>query len=86
MRPTSSGERFGASVFSTTRMLLSVSVPVLSEQMTVVEPIVSVATIFRTRLLSARIFRMPRPSAMTTARGSPSGTATTMIATATMKY
>ena len=55
--------------------------PVLSEQMTVAEPIVSQATSWRTRVLARVIFRMARASDTVTLIGSPSGTATTMTMT-----
>jgi hypothetical protein len=70
---------------SATSIWFLVSVPVLSVQITVALPMVSAATILRTRLLSSRILRIPSPNAMKTAIGRPSGTATTMIVTATMK-
>ncbi len=65
----------------TTCILFCVSVPVLSEQMTVAEPIVSQATSWRTRLLARVIFCMARASDTVTLIGSPSGTATTMMMT-----
>ncbi len=65
----------------TTCILFCVSVPVLSEQMTVAEPIVSQATSWRTRLLARVIFCMARASDTVTLIGRPSGTATTMMMT-----
>ena len=55
----------------TTCILFCVSVPVLSEQMTVAEPIVSQATSCRTRLLARVIFRIARASDTVTLIGSP---------------
>ncbi len=69
----------------TTCILFCVSVPVLSEQMTVAEPMVSQATSCRTRLLARVILRMARASDTVTLIGSPSGTATTMMMTMSTK-
>ncbi len=69
-----------------TVILFCVSVPVLSEQMTVADPIVSVATSWRTRALARVIFRMARASDTVTLIGSPSGTATTTMMTMYTKY
>ena len=59
-----------------------VSVPVLSVQMTVAEPMVSDATSFRTRQFSRAMRIMFIARLTVTIIGSPSGTATTMIVTA----
>ena len=67
-----------------TRILFSVSVPVLSVQITVAAPMVSQAWSLRTRLFSFSILRMLRARLTVTLMGSPSGTATTMRATAIM--
>jgi hypothetical protein len=64
-----------------TRILFCVSVPVLSEQMTVAEPMVSHATSWRTSELARVIFCMARASDTVTLMGRPSGTATTMMIT-----
>eukprot|EP00897_Mesotaenium_endlicherianum_P006364 jgi/Mesen1/5756/ME000292S04843 len=69
----------------TTVILLAVSVPVLSLQMVVADPMVSHAASLRTRALSAIMRFMAKASVSVTARGSPSGTATTMMVTATAK-
>lgn len=61
-----------------------VRVPVLSEQMLLAPPIVSQDDSFLTKLLSTSIFYTEYASEIITARGSPSGTATTTIATPTM--
>ena len=74
------------SFVSKTRIWLRVSVPVLSVQMTVIAPIVSLACILRTRLFVRSIRRMLTASDSVTLIGSPSGTATTISVTATMKY
>ena len=70
---------------SATLIWFLVSVPVLSVQITVVAPIVSVACILRTRLFVLSILLMLIASDSVTDIGSPSGTATTMSVTATMK-
>ena len=67
-------------------MRFSVSVPVLSVQITVTAPIVSEACNLRTRLLLFSMRRMFSASASVTAIGRPSGTAITMSVTAIMKY
>ena len=59
--------------------------PVLSEQMVVAPPIVSHAARCLTKLLSFIIFFMEYASDIVTARGKPSGTATTTIVTAYRK-
>eukprot|EP00965_Chrysotila_dentata_P147300 4862875-Pleurochrysis_carterae.AAC.2 len=59
-----------------TLIRLAVSVPVLSEQMVVADPIVSHASRCLTKLFSLIILRDEKASARLTARGSPSGTAT----------
>src|SRR5207248_8713720 len=68
-----------------TCILFWVSVPVLSEQMTVAEPIVSQATSWRTSELARVIFCMASASETVTLIGSPSGTATTMMMTIVTK-
>ena len=60
-----------------TVMRFCVSVPVLSVQMHVALPAVSHAPRYRTRLLSCNMRRTLNASARVTARGKPSGTATT---------
>ena len=60
-----------------TVMLLVVRVPVLSEHMVVAAPMVSHEFKFRTKLLSSIIFLTENAREMVTARGSPSGMATT---------
>jgi hypothetical protein len=65
----------------TTRILFWVRVPVLSEQMTVADPIVSQATSCLTSELARVIFRIARASETVTLIGSPSGTATTTMMT-----
>mmetsp|Transcript_4769 Transcript_4769/g.13708 ORF Transcript_4769/g.13708 Transcript_4769/m.13708 type:complete len:259 (+) Transcript_4769:3629-4405(+) len=70
---------------STTVMRFSVSVPVLSEQMADAPPMVSQAASTRTKLLSFIIFFMEKAREMVTAKGRPSGTATTRMVTAKMK-
>ena len=59
--------------------------PTLSEQMAVAPPIVSQAASTRTKLLSFIIFFMLYAREMVTARGRPSGTATTTMVTPKMK-
>ncbi|KAK9165322.1 hypothetical protein Scep_000513 [Stephania cephalantha] len=61
-------------------------VPVLSLHMVVEDPIVSQAARWRTSALSFIIFFMAKARLKVTAKGSPSGTATTTIVTATAKY
>mmetsp|Transcript_10584 Transcript_10584/g.65121 ORF Transcript_10584/g.65121 Transcript_10584/m.65121 type:complete len:233 (+) Transcript_10584:2930-3628(+) len=56
-------------------------VPVLSEQITVAPPMVSHAARARTKLLSFIIFFMEYASDIVTAKGRPSGTATTTMVT-----
>mmetsp|Transcript_20483 Transcript_20483/g.67652 ORF Transcript_20483/g.67652 Transcript_20483/m.67652 type:complete len:212 (+) Transcript_20483:1570-2205(+) len=68
-----------------TVMRFAVSVPVLSEQIVVAEPMVSHAFMCLTRLLSSIILPMVMALQSATARGRPSGTATTRIVTATRK-
>ena len=60
-------------------MRFCVRVPVLSEQMVVALPMVSQAAKWRIKLLSASIFMVEYAREMVTARGSPSGTATTYM-------
>ena len=69
----------------TTVILFWVSVPVLSEQMVVAFPIVSQDRSKRTRLLSFNMRVVAKASASVTARGRPSGTATTTTVIATIK-
>lgn len=59
-------------------MRFSVSVPVLSEQMTLMQPMVSQATIFLTRAFCRAMRAMLMESEMATMVGRPSGTAATM--------
>lgn len=61
-----------------TVILFWVSVPVLSEQMCVAEPIVSEEFRFRTKLLSSFILELEKLSEMVTASGRPSGIAHTI--------
>ncbi len=68
-----------------TCILFCVRVPVLSEQMTVAEPIVSQATSWRTSELARVIFCIASASETVTLIGSPSGTATTMMMTIVTK-
>ena len=69
-----------------TVMRFCVSVPVLSVQMHVALPAVSHALRYRTRLLSSSMRRTLNASARVTARGKPSGTATTTtVAPTTME-
>ena len=65
-------------------MRFSVSVPVLSVQMTVVEPIVSQAWSLRTRNFALNIRRMLIARLNVTAIGRPSGTETTTSVTASI--
>ncbi len=69
-----------------TVMRLHVSVPVLSEQMVVAEPIVSHESSVFTRLFSFIIWDEEKASESVTASGSPSGTATARIVMAVMTY
>mmetsp|Transcript_122106 Transcript_122106/g.182354 ORF Transcript_122106/g.182354 Transcript_122106/m.182354 type:complete len:269 (+) Transcript_122106:854-1660(+) len=69
----------------TTVILEVVRVPVLSEQMVVAPPIVSHALRCRTRFWSLSIFLTENASAIVTASGRPSGTATTKIVTPEMR-
>mmetsp|Transcript_8763 Transcript_8763/g.20683 ORF Transcript_8763/g.20683 Transcript_8763/m.20683 type:complete len:303 (-) Transcript_8763:996-1904(-) len=62
-----------------------VNVPVLSEQMVVAPPMVSHADKCRTRFWSLSIFLTENASAIVTASGRPSGTATTKIVTPEMR-
>ncbi|PTQ44887.1 hypothetical protein MARPO_0017s0012 [Marchantia polymorpha] len=68
-----------------TTILLVVKVPVLSLQIVLAEPIVSQAARWRTKALSWIIFFIVNASVRVIARGSPFGTATTMIVTAMAK-
>lgn len=63
-----------------------VKVPVLSEQMLLAPPIVSQASSFRTKLLSTNIFLTEKARDKVTARGRPSGMATTTTVKANIKY
>ena len=63
-----------------------VNVPVLSEQITVVEPSVSTAFICRMMARCRAMFRMPRDNVITRMIGSPSGTMATKMAMATMNW
>lgn len=62
-----------------------VSVPVLSEQMLLAPPIVSHAYIFLTKFWSNNIFLTEKANERVTARGRPSGIATTMTVIPMMK-
>ena len=62
---------------------LVVSVPVLSEHMTVVHPSVSTEGSLRTMAFSSAIRRVPRARQVVMTAGSPSGMAATARATAT---
>ena len=64
-----------------TDILFCVIVPVLSEQITVADPMVSHATNCLTRDFALVIFRMARANEIVTLMGNPSGTATTMMMT-----
>ena len=70
---------------SKTFILFSVSVPVLSVQMTVTAPIVSEACSLRTRLFDFSMRRMFSANAKVIVIGRPSGTAITISVTAIMK-
>ena len=61
-----------------TVILFKVRVPVLSEQMCVAPPMVSEEANFLTRLFSFFIAALEKLSDMVTARGRPSGIATTI--------
>ena len=69
---------------STTVMRFCVSVPVLSEQMTVVLPSVSTEGRLRTMAFCLANFCTPRASTMVDTAGSPSGMAATARLTAVM--
>ena len=62
-----------------------VSVPVLSEQITDVQPRVSTDGSLRTMALFLAIFRVPSARQAVTTAGSPSGMAATARATAILK-
>lgn len=64
-------------------MLFVVRVPVLSEQITVVQPSVSTEGRERTRAFSLAMRRVPRARQVVTTAGRPSGMAATARATAT---
>ena len=68
-----------------TLMALVVSVPVLSEHITVVHPRVSTAGSVRTMALCCAIFLDPSARQVVTTAGSPSGMAATARATAILK-
>ena len=72
-------------MISVTVMRFSVSVPVLSEQMTFIAPIVSQAAIFLTRALCFDILIIFIASETATMVGSPSGTAATISTMLVMK-
>jgi hypothetical protein len=63
-----------------------VSVPVLSEQILLAPPIVSHAYNFLTKLLSLSIFLTEKASDRVTAKGNPSGIATTTTVNDKIKY
>ena len=62
-----------------------VSVPVLSEQMTVVHPRVSTEASLRTMAFFLAILRVPRARQVVITAGRPSGIAATASATAILK-
>jgi hypothetical protein len=66
-------------------ILFWVRVPVLSEQIIFAPPMVSQAAIYLTKLLSTNIFLTEKANDKVTARGSPSGMATTMTVIAKIK-
>ncbi|OQA17492.1 MAG: hypothetical protein BWY63_02383 [Chloroflexi bacterium ADurb.Bin360] len=68
-----------------TVMRFSVSVPVLSEQITVTEPRVSTACSLRIKACRCTISRMPSARLMVTTAAKPSGTAAIARPTAIMK-
>ena len=68
-----------------TVILFCVKVPVLSVQISLAFPIVSEACNFLTRLCYLAIAPTEKASEMVTARGSPSGTATTTTVRPMMK-
>lgn len=68
-----------------TLIWLVVSVPVLSEQITVVHPRVSTEGSVRTMALCLAIWRVPRARHVVTTAGRPSGMAATARATAILK-
>ena len=68
-----------------TVILFSVRVPVLSEQMWVAPPIVSADERVLTKLFSFYIFLEAKLKEIVTAKGSPSGMATTITVTAIIK-
>ena len=72
----------GAGSSPATRIRFSVSVPVLSVQITDVSPSVSIAASRRTIAPRCAIARAPRASAAVTVAANPSGTAATATATA----
>ena len=69
----------------TTLIMLVVSVPVLSEQMTVVQPSVSTLGRERTMAFLRAIFMVPSARHVVTTAGRPSGMAATASATAILK-
>ncbi|KAH3672958.1 hypothetical protein WICPIJ_009967 [Wickerhamomyces pijperi] len=69
----------------TTLILLTVNVPVLSEQMAVQLLIISQLLNTLTKFESLAILVVANAKAKVTANGKPSGTATTMIVIAVMK-
>lgn len=70
----------------TTFILFSVSVPVLSEQILLAPPITSQAAKCLTKLLSYLIFSTLNAKQSVTARGSPSGIATTITVIPIIMY
>ena len=66
-------------------MTFIVRVPVLSEQILLAPPIVSQAYIFLTKFSSISIFLTENARERVTARGKPSGMATTITVIAKMK-
>jgi hypothetical protein len=62
-----------------------VRVPVLSEQILLAPPIVSQASIFLTKFWSLSIFFTEKAKYSVTAKGKPSGMATTITVTPKMK-
>jgi hypothetical protein len=66
-------------------ILFIVRVPVLSEQILLAPPIVSQASIFLTKFWSLSIFFTEKANERVTARGKPSGMATTITVTPKMK-
>jgi len=80
----SSGAERGYAI-ATTAIWLVVRVPVLSEQMTVVQPSVSTEGSLRTMALRLTILRVPRARQSVMTAGRPSGMAATPSATAILR-